>query len=260
MKRCSQIKLSQGEMTCHTRAGSRDPTESYSNQACFFPLFPPPGKSLLPLSSSGFRVLQIWLARLLAFYVSNALLLRLHTNELLFACEEWARSGSSREEIGKWLKNKSIPWQRRRRLLQVVTGTFPCGQQIVKYGYKRTVECILCKKVHEESGNSWNRELPAAKGDNWPYSKCGVPWTNGGGHCSELLQEVNVHGKANRHMKLLTIEAESRLGTLWDQEQCLQFCSKDEVWEAAKGEEMKIPWKEASEGQPEREDQYQERF
>ena len=34
------------------------------------------------------------------------------------------REGSSREEIGKWLKNKSIPWQRRRRLLQVVTGTF----------------------------------------------------------------------------------------------------------------------------------------
>jgi len=25
------------------------------------------------------------------------------------------REGSSREEIGKWLKNKSIPWQRRRR-------------------------------------------------------------------------------------------------------------------------------------------------
>ena len=51
-------------------------------------------------------------------------------------------------------------------------------------------------------------------------------------------------------MKLLTFETESRLGTLWDQEQCMQFCSKDELWEAAKAEEMKkIPWKEASEGQ-----------
>jgi hypothetical protein len=36
-------------------------------------------------------------------------------------------------------------------MLQVVTGTFPCGQQIVKYGYKRTAECILCKKAHEET-------------------------------------------------------------------------------------------------------------
>jgi hypothetical protein len=68
------------------------------------------------------------------------------------------REGSSREEIGKWLKNKSIPWQWRRRLLQVVTGTFPCGQQMVKYGYKKTAECTLCKKTHEESGSSWSRE------------------------------------------------------------------------------------------------------
>jgi hypothetical protein len=61
---------------------------------------------------------------------------------------------------GKMAKKLSIPWPRRRRLLQVVTGTFPCGQQMLKYGYKRTAECTLCKKVHEESGSSWNRELP----------------------------------------------------------------------------------------------------
>ena len=61
-------------------------------------------------------------------------------------------------------------------------------------------------------------------------------------------------------MKLLTVETESRLGTLWDQEQCTQFCSKDELWEAAKEEEMKIPWKERSEESSVSEEQYQERF
>ena len=50
----------------------------------------------------------------------------------------------------------------------------------------------------------------------------------------ELLQEIEVHGKADRNMKLLTLEKESSLGSLWDQEQCAQFCSKDELWEAAK--------------------------
>ena len=50
---------------------------------------------------------------------------------------------------------------------------------------------------------------------------------------------INVHAKADRHMKLLTLDRESSLGTLWDQEQCTQFCSKDELWEAAKEEEMK---------------------
>jgi len=53
------------------------------------------------------------------------------------------------------LKNTSMPWQRRRRWLQVVTGTFPCGQQLVKYGYKEKAECTLCKKAHEENESSW---------------------------------------------------------------------------------------------------------
>ncbi len=69
-----------------------------------------------------------------------------------------------------------------------------------------------------------------------------------------------MHGKADRHMKLLTLERESSLGSLWDQEQCAQFCSKDELWESVKEEEMKIPWKEVQEGLPVPEDQYQERF
>ena len=45
----------------------------------------------------------------------------------------------------------------------------------------------------------------------------------------ELLQEIDVHGKADRHMKLLTLERKSSLGSLWDQEHCAQFCSKDEI-------------------------------
>ena len=96
----------------------------------------------------------------------------------------------------------------------------------------------------------WNQlEQRAAKGDNWSHSECGqlspagclgqkeVVTAAHNACIRELLQEVDVHGKADRHMKLLTIETESRLGTLWDQEQCTQFCSKDELWEAAKEEE-----------------------
>ena len=63
-------------------------------------------------------------------------------------------------------------------------------------------------------------------------------------------------------MEEARVVTERSLGSLWDQEQCAQFCSKDELWEAAKAEEMKIPWKEAHEESPVPEDseQYQERF
>ena len=35
------------------------------------------------------------------------------------------RTGVSREEMGKWLGNRGVPWRRRRRLIQIATGTFP---------------------------------------------------------------------------------------------------------------------------------------
>ena len=135
---------------------------------------------------------------------------------------------------------------------------------MVKYGYKETAECTLCKKAHEESGSSWNRELPKETIGHIQTAGClgqkEVVMAAYNACIRELLQEIDVHGKADRHMKILKLERESSLGTLWDQEQCAQFCSKDELWEAAKEEEMKIPWKEVQEGLPVPKDQYQERF
>ena len=55
-------------------------------------------------------------------------------------------------------------------------------------------------------------------------------------------------------MRLLTIETESRLGTLWDQEKC-NFARRKMLWAAARDEEMKIPLQEANEGLPVPEEQ-----
>ena len=112
---------------------------------------------------------------------------------------------------------------------------------MVKYGYKEKAECTLCRKAHEESGSSWNRELPKETIGHIQSVGClGQKEVVTAAHNAcirELLQEIDAHGKADRHMKLLTVETESRLGTLWDQEQCTQFCSKDELWEAKEEEE-----------------------
>jgi hypothetical protein len=106
---------------------------------------------------------------------------------------------------------------------------------MVKYGYEETAECTLCKKAHEESGSSWNRELP-----------------------KETIGHIQSAGCLGQ--KEVVTAAHNACIREWDQEQCTQFCSKDELWEAAKEEEMKIPRKEANEGSPVLEEQYQERF
>ena len=94
---------------------------------------------------------------------------------------------------------------------------------MLKYGYKRTAACTLCQEAHEESGSSWNGELPKETiGHVQSAGYLGQKEVVTAAHNAcirELLQEMNAHGKADRRMKLLTIETESRLGALWDQEQ-----------------------------------------
>ena len=102
--------------------------------------------------SRNFKNGQEWARN--AFRISGEWVGQLHVHA--WSTDFLLREGSSREEIGIWLKNKSIPWRLRKRLLQVVTGTFPCGQQMQKprYGYRRTAACMLCLKAHEECGSS----------------------------------------------------------------------------------------------------------
>jgi hypothetical protein len=123
---------------------------------------------------------------------------------------------------------------------------------------------MLCQKAHEECGSSWTGEMPKETIGHIQSAGClGQKEVVTASHNAciwELLQEVNVHGKTDRHMRLLTIETERRLGTLWDQEVCNQFCSKEELWEAARDEEMKIPWQAANEGPPVPREQHQQRF
>ena len=63
-----------------------------------------------------------------------------------WTADSMTRTGESRECIHKWLKCKSIPWQRRRRLIQVLTGTFPCGQWLNKIGRGQGKGCTLCSR------------------------------------------------------------------------------------------------------------------
>ena len=71
----------------------------------------------------------------------------------------------------------------------------------------------MCQKAHEECGGSWNGELPKETIGH-------IQSAEGLGHkevvtvahnacIRELLQDFNMHGKADRHMRLLRIETES---------------------------------------------------
>jgi len=77
---------------------------------------------------------------------------------------------------------------------------------------------MLCQNKHEECGSSWKGELPKKTIGHIQSAGClgqNEVVTAAHNACiQELLQEVHVDGKADRHIRLLTIETQSRLGKL----------------------------------------------
>ena len=76
----------------------------------------------------------------------------------------------------------------------------------------------MCKKAHEGNGSSWKGELPKEMLGHIQCAGClGQKEVVTAAHNAcirELLQAIDMHGKTDRHMKLLTIEKESRGYTL----------------------------------------------
>jgi hypothetical protein len=72
---------------------------------------------------------------------------------------------------------------------------------------RRTAACMLCEKIHQERGSSWKGKLPKEKIGHIQSAGCLGQWEvviAAHNACTrELLQEVKVHGEADRHMRLL---------------------------------------------------------
>jgi hypothetical protein len=58
-----------------------------------------------------------------------------------------SREGEDREVVGERLRDKTVPWQVQRRLMQVMTNSFPCGAHLYRMGLRRSNECTLCQRV-----------------------------------------------------------------------------------------------------------------
>jgi len=56
--------------------------------------------------------------------------------------------------LGKYLSDKKIPWQRRRRLGMVVVGNTPTASFLTKIGQTQSAGCRLCKIAREARGQS----------------------------------------------------------------------------------------------------------
>jgi hypothetical protein len=100
------------------------------------------------------------------------------------------------------------------------------GTVINTHRYRKTAACMLCQKAHEECGSSWSGELPRRQSATFrargvlDKRRWSLPRTmRASGSCYKKSMCMG----RRIHMRLLTIETESRLDTLWDQEECNQL-------------------------------------
>ena len=56
----------------------------------------------------------------------------------------------------------------------------------------------------------------------------------------DLMGDIQVHRKKKSNLTFLTMEEEHTISTLWEQDGCSKICSKEELWQAAKSDEMQI--------------------
>jgi len=64
------------------------------------------------------------------------------------------RQDAGRLMLGKYLSDKKIPWQRRRRLGMAVAGNTPTANFLTKIGKMQSAGCQLCRIVREAQGES----------------------------------------------------------------------------------------------------------
>jgi hypothetical protein len=69
------------------------------------------------------------------------------------------REGEGRKSVGDWLRDKTISWKARRRLLQTNAGVFPCKARLQKWG-KQHAEGIfqLCNGAERWALSYWGED------------------------------------------------------------------------------------------------------
>jgi hypothetical protein len=120
------------------------------------------------------------------------------------------RKGQSREALGKWLTNRAVPWKRRRRTLQVITETFPCGKWLHKIKKLPMRECEQCRKAWVAAGKigavpdetvghiqsvqcvSQEEVVTAAHNQRW----------------REIMEGITKHGSVKRSIEILERDKE----------------------------------------------------
>ena len=189
-----------------------------------------------------------------------------------FTLDFLLRTKESRAVLGSVIRDRNIRHQTRRRLIQVITGTFPTGQWLHKIGKHPTAACELCRKAYIAQHRPVPEYLPIQSMAHIQSAEClGMTDMVTKAHhlCWEELQQ-DLMKNSHARMKFITIHKEMSFKTLISHEDFVRELELDkephdcleEIWNEARGEEMsrELTEEEKTLTQPLSEQHYKDRF
>lgn len=189
-----------------------------------------------------------------------------------FTLDFLLRPKESRAVLGSVIRDKNIRHQTRRRLIQVITGTFPTGKWLHKIGKHPTAACELCRKAYIAQHRPVPEFLPIQSMAHIQSAEClGMTDMVTKAHhmCWEELQQ-DLMKNSQARMKFITIHQEMSFKTLISHEDFIRELKLEtelhdpleEIWNVARDQEMsrELTEEEKALTQPLSEQHFEDRF
>jgi len=128
------------------------------------------------------------------------------------------RQDAERFMLGKYLSDKKIPWQRRRRLGMTVAGNTPTASFLTKIGMMQSAGCWLCKTAQEARGESTDGLADETHGHINNAGCEGMATTVTAALHSiwrHLYDSMHAAQKPKSKHKFVTLDQESNMSTVW---------------------------------------------
>jgi len=124
-----------------------------------------------------------------------------------------------------------------------VAGNTPTASFLIKIGKMQSAGCRLCKIVRETRGESTDGLVDETHGHINSAGCEGTATTVTAAHHSiwrHLYDSMHTAQKPKSKLKFVTLDKESDMSTLWQREEFLRICSKQELAEKAQDIEVTI--------------------
>jgi len=142
------------------------------------------------------------------------------------------RQDAGRFMLGKYLSDKKIPWQRRRRLGMAVAGNTPTASFQTTIGKMQSAGCQLCRIAREARGESTDSLAAETHGHINSAGCKGIATTVTAAHHSiwrHLYDSMHAAEKPKSKLKFVTLDKEDEHAVVT--RRVSRICSKEDLAE-----------------------------